>query len=207
MTLPIGPGRPRAEGPTRPPYGSHRCPATGCKPRHKHQGYQFGQLTGVVRVWRSTPVGRAGIESAVTLSGPGTSSPAGLREEAWAHRRWEGHHTGTPSHAVPVFAVKRAAARPRREADAVSLVHAVEVPRRPLSLLEPVIGGPRYLRLRAAGAGRDAAADCLSSSGAPTDCMPSAEEPGRRVRPSGHCAGGGTAGRAAPRPRRSRHWR
>jgi trehalose synthase len=51
---------------------------------------------------------------------------------------------------VPVFAVKRAAARPGREADAVSLVHAVEVPRRPLSLLEPVIGGPRYLRLAGA---------------------------------------------------------
>jgi trehalose synthase len=32
----------------------------------------------------------------------------------------------------------------------VSLVHAVEVPRRPLSLLEPVIGGPRYLRLAGA---------------------------------------------------------
>ena len=32
----------------------------------------------------------------------------------------------------------------------MSLVHAVEVPRRPLSLLEPVIGGPRYLRLAGA---------------------------------------------------------
>jgi trehalose synthase len=31
--------------------------------------------------------------------------------------------------------------------DAVSLVNAVEVPRRPVSLLEPIIGGPRYLRL------------------------------------------------------------
>jgi len=29
----------------------------------------------------------------------------------------------------------------------VSLVHAVEVPRRPVSLLEPVIGGPRYAEL------------------------------------------------------------
>jgi hypothetical protein len=83
----------------------------------------------------------------------------------------------------------------------VSLVHAVEVPRRPLSLLEPVIGGPRYLRLRAAEVGRDAAADYLSSSGAATVRMPSAEEPGRRVRPSGHCAGGVPhAGGTAPAP-------
>ncbi|HET7244115.1 MAG TPA: glycosyltransferase [Streptosporangiaceae bacterium] len=29
----------------------------------------------------------------------------------------------------------------------MSLVHAAEVPRRPVSLLEPVIGGPRYVRL------------------------------------------------------------
>ncbi len=33
------------------------------------------------------------------------------------------------------------------EADAVSLLRAVEVPRRPVSLLEPVIGAPRYARL------------------------------------------------------------
>jgi trehalose synthase len=52
---------------------------------------------------------------------------------------------------VPVFAVWPAG-WPGREADAVSLVHAVEVPRRPVSLLEPVIGGERYLRLfKAAG--------------------------------------------------------
>jgi trehalose synthase len=39
--------------------------------------------------------------------------------------------------------------------DAVSLVNAVEVPRRPVSQLEPVIGRPRYLRLvRVADEGR-----------------------------------------------------
>jgi trehalose synthase len=35
----------------------------------------------------------------------------------------------------------------RTEVDAVSLVTAVTVPQRPVSLLEPIIGGPRYRRL------------------------------------------------------------
>ena len=35
----------------------------------------------------------------------------------------------------------------RAEADAVSLLHAVEVPRRPVSLMEPVIGPARYEQL------------------------------------------------------------
>jgi trehalose synthase len=39
------------------------------------------------------------------------------------------------------------AATPRRKADPLSLVRAVEVPKRPVSLLEPIIGGPRYVRL------------------------------------------------------------
>jgi trehalose synthase len=34
-----------------------------------------------------------------------------------------------------------------RKVDAMSLVHSVEAPRRPASLLEPIIGGQRYLRL------------------------------------------------------------
>jgi hypothetical protein len=34
-----------------------------------------------------------------------------------------------------------------READAVSLVQAVEVPRRPAALLEPIIGGSRFRQL------------------------------------------------------------
>ena len=40
-----------------------------------------------------------------------------------------------------------ARAMPERKADAVSLVKVVEVPRRPVSLLEPIVGGQRYLRL------------------------------------------------------------
>src|SRR5438552_9541159 len=35
----------------------------------------------------------------------------------------------------------------KREADAMSLVKVVDVPRRPVSLLEPIIGGQRYLHL------------------------------------------------------------
>jgi len=38
-------------------------------------------------------------------------------------------------------------AMPERKAEAVSLVKMVEVPRRPVSLLEPILGGERYLRL------------------------------------------------------------
>src|SRR5215813_8542835 len=34
-----------------------------------------------------------------------------------------------------------------RKVDAMSLVHSVEVPRRPVSLLGPIVGGQRYLRL------------------------------------------------------------
>jgi trehalose synthase len=46
-----------------------------------------------------------------------------------------------------------------RKADVVSLVHAVEVPRRPVSRLEPVIGAPRYAELaRAADQVRQALA-------------------------------------------------
>ena len=36
---------------------------------------------------------------------------------------------------------------PSGRADALSLVSAVQVPRRPVSRLEPIIGSPRYLRL------------------------------------------------------------
>ena len=36
---------------------------------------------------------------------------------------------------------------PGRKADAVSLITAVEVPRRPAALLEPIIGGSRFLQL------------------------------------------------------------
>jgi trehalose synthase len=38
-----------------------------------------------------------------------------------------------------------------QKVDAVSLVHSVEVPRQPVSLLEPIVGGQRYLRLIEAG--------------------------------------------------------
>ena len=51
-------------------------------------------------------------------------------------------------HAVPVPAVAGGdPATSERKADAVSLVKLVEVPRRPVSLLEPIVGGQRYLRL------------------------------------------------------------
>src|SRR5215471_7051549 len=59
----------------------------------------------------------------------------------------EGHHSDRPSHAVLAF-VARCATRLRTSGGAaVSLVTAVKVPRRPVSLLEPIIGGPRYVRL------------------------------------------------------------
>jgi trehalose synthase len=53
---------------------------------------------------------------------------------------------------MPVFVLQRASAWPHAigKAGAVSLLRVVEVPRRPVSLLGPIIGGPRYMQLNRA---------------------------------------------------------
>jgi trehalose synthase len=50
---------------------------------------------------------------------------------------------------MPIFVLQRAAAWSHTigKAGAVSLLRVVEVPRRRISLLEPIIGGPRYMQL------------------------------------------------------------
>jgi trehalose synthase len=51
-------------------------------------------------------------------------------------------------HAMPLAMIPKAApGRAVGKADALSLLKAVEVPRRPVSSLEPIIGGPRYRQL------------------------------------------------------------
>jgi hypothetical protein len=76
-------------------------------------------------------------------------------EESWAGRAVWGIIRLRRQQAVPALArSERRPAAPERKADAVSLVRAVEVPRRPVSLLEPIIGGQRHAHLIAEAAGQ-----------------------------------------------------
>src|SRR5690349_10072794 len=116
----------------------------------------------------SVPLFRRGAPPAGRAEGPEGRAPSLLARDGTGRCPWRAetapiwgpaargmadtavavHHTDTPR--VRCRCPRRSERQPgptRTEGDAVSLVKVVEVPRRPVSLLEPIVGGQRYLRL------------------------------------------------------------